>query len=47
MLLAKRREEGCTGRYSKGLGNQNGEHLFELDNIKTQVLSLATAIVKY
>ena len=26
----KRREEHCTGRYSRGLVNQNGEHLVNI-----------------
>ena len=27
---SKRREENCTGRYSRRLMNQNGEHLINL-----------------
>ena len=32
VLPAKRQEENCTGRYSKGLRNQTGEHLSESNN---------------
>ena len=30
VLPAKRQEEKCTGRYSKGLKNHGGEHLINL-----------------
>ena len=30
MLPAKRREENCTGKGSRGLRNQDGEHLVNL-----------------
>ena len=33
VLPAKREEENCTGRYSKGLRNQNGEHVCESNNL--------------
>ena len=29
MLPAKRQEENCTRKYSKGLKNQHGEHICE------------------
>ena len=32
VLPAKRQEENCTGRYSKGLRNQNREHLCKSKN---------------
>ena len=41
VLPAKRQEENCTGRYSKGLKKQNGGHfvnLFESNNLETQVM---------
>ena len=35
---SKRREGNCAGRYSRGLRNQNGEHLVcELNILKKQV----------
>ena len=41
MLPAERKEESCRKEYSKGLRNQNGEHLVnlhELNNLeKTRV----------
>ena len=38
VLTAKRQEENCTGRYSNGLRNQNGEHLYESNKFETQTL---------
>ena len=38
VLTVKRQEENCTGRYSNGLRNQNGEHLYESNNFETQSL---------
>ena len=32
VLPAKKQEESFTGRYSKGLSNQSGEHLCESNN---------------
>ena len=40
LFPAKIKEEKCTGRYPKGLQNQNGEHLVNLcesNNFETQV----------
>ena len=34
VLPAKRREENCTGRYSRGLRNQNGEYFINLRESK-------------
>ena len=42
MLPSKRQEENCTGRYSKGLTNQNGEHFRESNNFEIQVKSLGS-----
>ena len=42
--IAKRQEENCPGRYSKGLRNQNREHLANLcesKNLETQVKFLS------
>ena len=39
-MPTKRQEENYIGRYSKGLSNQNGEHLvnlYESNNFETQV----------
>ena len=44
VLLAKRKEENCTGRYSKGLRNQNKEHLCKSNNLMKQVWSLVMAM---
>ena len=38
VLTAKRQEENCTGRYSNGLRNQNGKHLYESNNFETLTL---------
>ena len=40
VMQAKRQEENYTGKYSKGLRHQNGEHLVNLcesNNFETQV----------
>ena len=39
-VLPAERQENCTGRFSKGLTNQNGELLCKSNNFETQVQSL-------
>ena len=40
----KRREEHCTGRYSRGLMIQNGEHLLNL--CESNILEAQTTFLK-
>ena len=46
----KKRKENCTGRYSRGLMNQNGEHLmnlYELNILEINTKSFLYVCIAY